>query len=149
MNKVLSILVLILLSPLSILASEKEDKLIKRVEFMMTDILCNTTVVKEMSTAFDIYEKQIKQVNNDQEKLDSKIKFSKNLRQIWIKQNYDLSPYPDVVNFFNHLINAPMDVKFEFADLWAKSAQRQCPTIAFDYNKTTSAAMTIISTIAN
>jgi hypothetical protein len=147
MYRILSILVLLL--PLSTLADEKADELIKHTEFMMVDILCSTTVVKEMNTADNVYEEQTKKANSDQEKLDLKLKFSKNLRQIWLKHNFDLSPYPDVVNFFNHLINAPMEVKFEFADLWAKSAQQQCPVITFDHIATTSAAMTIISSIAN
>ena len=147
MYKILSILVLLL--PLSTLADEKADELIKHTEFMMVDILCSTTVVKEMNTAANAYDEQTKKANSDQEKADLKLQFSKNLRQIWLKHNFDLSPYPDVVNFFNHLIDAPMEVKYEFAALWAKSAQQQCPVKTFDHRATTSAAMTIISSIAN
>jgi hypothetical protein len=144
---VLSILVALL--PLSTLAGEKADELIKHTEFMMVDILCSTAVVNEMNTASNVYEEQVKKASSDQEKLDLKLKFSKTLRQIWLKQNFDLSSYPDVVNFFNHLIHAPMDVKIEFAELWATNAQQQCPGITVNYRATTSAAMTIISSIAN
>ena len=129
-------------------SDDRSDELVRKTDAMMVDILCNTEVIQEFSAAEEAYHVAASQTKNEQESYSAKLEFGRNLRKIWLAQQYDLQSHPEAVYLIDRLIDAPMEIKFEFAEEWSKLAYAQCPFEAIDYGATTSAAMTLISSIA-
>ena len=145
------LIILFVLSPFVAIAGETNDVFVEHTKYVMADILCNTSVIKDMGMEYGSLKTKLKIAKNNQEKNEIKIQLGKSLRKAWLNQKYDLKPYPKIVSFMNFLIkkNAPMEVKLEYATLWSEYAQKKCPIIACAQCTTTQTAMTLISVIAD
>ncbi len=147
MNKSLLAATLLIFSSFGALADPAPDKLQKGLEYTMTDILCSTSVIKDMDAAGQKYFSVRGMAKNSEEEHKLKSEFGKELQAIWLRQNYKIEHRQDVVTFLNHLLTLPMADQAEFAKSWTFAAHKLCPAVAENYRATFSAAMTLISTI--
>lgn len=142
MKNLIILIFLIFAQPLY--ATETDD-FIAHTEFVMSKVLCETNVVSDMTAAYKTYDEAVKKEPLKEKELTAE--FSKNLRNAWVAQKFDITKYPKVTHLIVSIMGATMEIKMEFADLWAKAAFKQCPNITGNYRDTTSATMSIIASV--
>lgn len=120
----------------------------KQTGGVVIDVLCNTALVKDMSDAYMAYEAQVKEAKSKEEATKLQKAFGDSLDGIWLKQKYDLKPYPGIAGVFQELGGNTMEFKVQVAALWVNAAVQKCPAKLSDQRASTSAAMSLIAIIA-
>ncbi len=130
-------------------ASDADDAAVfqKAMEHVMVDILCSTTVIRDMGALASAYVPKIHDAPDAEERDTLKREFGTKLHQVWINQKYDMSRHQQIVKFLEWMNTQPMSAQSDLAKSWAYSAHKQCPAVADDYRLTNSAALTLVSTI--